>query len=124
MTSHASGPLRRPPTWSHRRPWKRSASLRPADLFGAGARASAASIGLRRCHGREPRSPLDVRPGVHPVVVVHTVAAPVTAIGERRLPVVHLLPERRMWGMVLVAELRVLRQAGSLRRRRQRGWIA
>src|SRR5256885_16592746 len=69
-------------------------------------------------------SPLNVRPGVHPVVVVHTVGITVAAIGERRLPVVHLLPERRIGRVVLVAELRVLRQAGSLRRRRQRGPIA
>ena len=44
MTSQPSGPASSAPTWSRGRPWKRSASLRPTDLFGADARASAASI--------------------------------------------------------------------------------
>ena len=45
MTSQPIGPASRAPAWSLGRPWKRSASLRPADLFGADASASAASIG-------------------------------------------------------------------------------
>src|SRR3954453_19789111 len=96
MTSQAGGPLSSAPTCSPGRPWKRSASLRPTDLFGLEATASAASINRRGCHVGRARSTLGVRPGQDPIVVVHAVAAAVAAVGERRLPVVHALPERRI----------------------------
>ena len=47
ITSQAIGPLSSDPTWRRGRPWKRSASLRPTDLFSAPAPTPAASTA---CH--------------------------------------------------------------------------
>src|SRR5581483_9441901 len=98
------------------RPWKRPASLRLAGLFACGPTAWPAS---------KRRLPLDLGPGVHPIVVVLAdVPAVVAAVGHRRLPVVDALPERGVARVVLVAELRVRRHADRLRRRDQRLRVA
>src|SRR5438874_11029005 len=101
------GPASRLPTWSRGRPWKRSASLRLADLFCGPVVTPAASTALE--------STLDLGPCGGPVVVVLAcITAAVTAVGHRHLPVVDLLPEIRIRCVVLVAELRIRRKSIGL----------
>src|SRR3954453_834530 len=117
MTSQARGPESSAPTWRPERPWKRSASLRPTDLFGGSALTPAASMTLY--------STLDLCPCSGPVVVVLAcVAAVIAAVRQWHLPVVGVLPEVRIRCVVLVAELRIRRQAVGLGRRRERRRIA
>src|SRR6202012_5286373 len=52
-----------------------------------------------------PGLAFDFGPGTDPVVVVHAVGFPAfAAFGQRRLPVVDVLPEGRFFGMVFLAE--------------------
>src|SRR5438270_9881467 len=85
------------------------------------ASITVAAHGTRRLWGLS----LYLIPGVDPVVVVHArVAARVSTVRGRRLPVVHALPECWLSCVVLVAELGIRRVLDHLGGGDQRGRAA
>src|SRR4051794_15954358 len=103
MISQPIGAARIAPACRRGRPWKRPASLRPTDLFGAGALTPAASTIARSAN--YPRSALDLGPSLDPIVErdARLVVTTFTTVGHRGLPEVDLVPERLVVCVIVVA---------------------